>query len=346
MKDRSPVVGFRAVTLLAVIGAAFWILTAGGSFPLTQVPTPTATASPSVTPPNTATPTHTATATVTPSPSPTATPIATPAPTLTPTPSPTATATPTPEPQPTPDGVERTLRVPILMYHYISAAPDSSDAIRVDLSVSPATFREHLQYLRAAGYETITLRDLVMALQTGAPLPEKPILLTFDDGYRDAYTEAFPALLDAGFVGTFFLLTQPVDAENPAYVTWDQVIEMHAAGMEMQSHGYTHVDLRARSVDYLVWQMLGSKEAIEKRTGETVRFFCYPSGRYDELAIQVLRSANYWAAVTTHQGADHSSDSLFELERLRVHGGYTGEDLMTLLDQYAASTVAARPTEQ
>lgn len=336
----SRVAGWRALALLPIIGIAFWALVAWGDSPLAEAPTPTATALPSYTATHTVTPTHSPTATATPSPTPTATQTEPPAPTLMPTPSPTPTATPTPEPQPTPDGVGRSLSVPILMYHYVSEAPDPSDAVRVDLSVPPAAFREHLQALREAGYETTTMRDLTMALQTGAELPAKPILLTFDDGYRDAYAEALPALRDAGYVGTFFLLTEPIDAGNPAYVTWDQVIEMHAAGMEMQAHGYTHVDLRGRSVDYLVWQMLGSKEAIEERTGETVRFFCYPSGHYDEVAIQVLRSAHYWAAVTTHQGVDHASNRLFELQRLRVHGHYTGQNLLTLLEQYAAVSAA------
>lgn len=330
--------GFQALALCAILGAAFFSILSSGRSPLAGAPTPTVMIPPSPTLTYTVAPTPTPTATATASPSPTASPTATSTPTMapteTPSPTPTATATSTPEPQPTPDGVHRTLRVPILMYHYISEPPDPSDAVRVDLSVPPAVFREHLAYLQAAGYQAITLRELIMALQTGAPLPEMPIVLTFDDGYRDAYTEAFPALREASFVGTFFLLTEPVDAGNPAYLTWEQVVEMHAAGMEMQAHGYTHVDLRGRDADYLVWQMLGSKEAIEERTGETVRFFCYPSGHYDELAIRVLRSAHYWGAVTTHQGVDHTSDNLFELARIRVHGRYTAEDLAALLDWY------------
>ncbi|MGC9360997.1 MAG: polysaccharide deacetylase family protein, partial [Anaerolineae bacterium] len=204
-----------------------------------------------------------------------------------------------------------------------------------------------LAYLQDAGYQAITLRDLALALQIGASLPERPVILTFDDGYCDAYTEAFPALREAGFAGTFFLLTQPIDAGNDAYVTWDQVMEMHAAGMDMQSHGYTHVDLQGRDADYLVWQMLGSKQAIEERTGEMVRFFCYPSGRYDEMAIRVLESAHYWGAVTTQQGVDHTSDCPFELQRIRVHGWYTAEDLAVTLEWWLAQpTPVPPPTRQ
>jgi peptidoglycan/xylan/chitin deacetylase (PgdA/CDA1 family) len=232
------------------------------------------------------------------------------------------------------------------MYHYVSEPPDPSDAVRADLSVPPERFAEHLAYLQNAGYQAVTLRDLVLALQIGEPLPERPVIVTFDDGYRDAYMEAFPALREAGFVGTFFLLTQPIDAGNEAYVTWDQVIEMHAAGMDMQSHGYTHMDLQGRDADYLVWQMLGSKEAIEERTGETVRFFCYPSGSYDELAIRVLKSAHYWGAVTTRQGVDHASDRSFELERIRVHGWYTAEDLAASLEGWQAQPTPAPPQTQ
>jgi len=308
----------------------------------TLVPTLPATvapATPTVTPSPTSTETPTSTLSPTPSPTPTRTPTAT----QTIPPTSTPTVTPTPEPLPTPDGVRRVLRVPILMYHYVSVPPDSSDGVRVDLSVPPERFAEHLTYLQDAGYEAITLRDLALALQTGASLPERPVMLTFDDGYRDAYEEAFPALREAGFVGTFFLLTQPIDAGNDAYVTWDQVMEMHAAGMDMQSHGYTHVDLEGRDVDYLVWQMLGSKEAIEERTGQTVRFFCYPSGSYDEMAIRVLESAHYWGAVTTRQGVDHASDRSFELERIRVHGWYTAENLAATLDWWLARPTPAPP---
>ena len=94
--------------------------------------------------------------------------------------------TATPLPLPTPDGVLRTLRVPILMYHYISVSPPGADAVRRDLSVSPEALEAHLRYLQQEGYTAITLRDLSMALQCGYPLPPKPIVLTFDDGYRDA----------------------------------------------------------------------------------------------------------------------------------------------------------------
>jgi len=143
-------------------------------------------------------------------------------------PGPTLTPAPPPTPWPTPDGQTRTVRVPILMYHYINTPPPNADAIRRDLSVPPERFREHLAYLKSQGYQTITLHDLVYALTRGTPLPPKPIILTFDDGYEDNYTNAFPILQEFGYIGTFFIITNNPDTGRPGYMSWDQLREMYA----------------------------------------------------------------------------------------------------------------------
>jgi len=291
--------------------------------------TPTQTASPTATATSTHTPTPTDTST--PTPTPTHTPTATPTPTATrtPTPTPTFTHTPTPTPLlPTPDGVEREVRVPILMYHHIEEPPPYADAIRRDLSVSPQDFEKQLMYLRREGYQTITLNDLTLHLTVGKPLPAKPIILTFDDGYANAYTHAFPLLRRYGFVGTFFVISEPVDAGDPSFLSWAEVEEMHAAGMRFEPHSYNHPDMRNRGFDFVVFQVLAPKEAIEARTGEPCRFFAYPAGRYDQFVIDVLRSADFWGAVLTEQGATHMADDLFTLRRVRVHGG---DDLDTFV---------------
>lgn len=284
--------------------------------------TPTYTASPSPTATSTHTPTPTDTPTPTPTSTSTPTPTPTPTQTHTPTPTPTFTHTPTPTPLlPTPDGVEREVRVPILMYHHIEKPPPGADAIRRDLSVSPKGFEEQLAYLRQEGYETITLNDLALHLTMGKPLPAKPIILTFDDGYANAYTHAFPLLQRYGFVGTFFLISEPMNAGDPDFVSWAEVEEMYTAGMRFEPHSYNHPDMRNRGFDFVVFQILAPKEAIEARTGELCRFFAYPAGRYDQFVIDVLRSADFWGAVLTEQGATHTGADLFELRRVRVHGG-------------------------
>lgn len=285
--------------------------------------TPTSTPSPTTTPGPTGTPSATVpliieTLTSTPTPSPSATP--------------TQTSTFTPEPTPTGEGA--TLSVPILMYHYISVPPADADAVRRDLSVTPETFESHLAYLRQAGYETITMKQLIYGLSQEAPLPSKPIIISFDDGYRDHYENAFPLLRKYSYTGIFFVFTQVIDTYNVDYLTWEMVIEMHKAGMEFGSHSYRHSDLSGRDVDFLVYEILGSKEAIEERTGEPVRFFSYPSGRYDELTIRVLDSAHFWGAATTQFGIEQVYSSRFELQRLRIRGNDTAEDLAHKLDLF------------
>ncbi len=225
-----------------------------------------------------------------------------------------------------PDEVKREAEVPILMYHHISEVPADADAVRRDLTVTPANFEAQLRYLAKEGYESITLKDLLFHLQMGRPLPPKPIILTFEDGYRDNFTEAHRLLQKYGFRGTFFLITSPIDEGREEYLTWRQVKRLHAAGMELGSHTYTHPDLRDQPYDYLVWQILGSKEAIEARIKVPVCFFSYPSGRYDEQVIEVLKRAGFWGAVTIKQGALQSSEHPFELERIRVRGSYSLRD--------------------
>ena len=225
----------------------------------------------------------------------------------------------TPTPVPLPDQA----RVPILMYHYVSELPPDADRYRCDLTVSPENFKAQLQFLADAGYHPITLTDLYLHLTQGYPLPERPIALTFDDGYRDAYEVVFPLLLDYGFTGTFFVLATPTHLESPAYMTWAQMKEMSDAGMDIQAHGRDHVDLRGRSYDYLVYQILGIQEAIHHHTGRLPRFFCYPSGQRDANVIAMLKSVGYWGAVTTEWGHTHTRENLFEMPRVRIRGSDT-----------------------
>ena len=250
-----------------------------------------------------------------------------------PTEEPSSSSFKSPTPEPTPVVLPDQAQVPILMYHYVSELPADADRYRVDLTVLPEDFKAQLQHLADAGYHAITLTDVYLHLAQGIPLPEKPVVLTFDDGYRDAYEVVFPMLLDYGFTGTFFVLATPTHFETPSYMTWAQMKEMADAGMEIQAHGRDHVDLRGRSYDYLVYQILGIQEAIEHHTGRMPRFFCYPSGKRDANVIAVLKSAGYWGAVTTEWGQTHTRENLFEMPRIRIRGTDTLADFVERLEE-------------
>jgi len=282
-------------------------------------PSPTVSTTATATPTPTRRPTSTATITVTPSPQATST--------ATPTRTPTATSTPLP----TSDGVSRVLRVPILMYHYLSSPPPGSDVYRRDLSVSPEQFDAQLRYLQQEGYHTVSLRDLLYALNRGRSLPDNPIVLTFDDGYADNYTNAFPLLRKYGFTATFFVLTGFVDERRPGYLTWEQISKMSRAGMEFGSHSKDHPDLRRRGRDFLIWQILGSKQSLEAHIRPPVYAFSYPSGHYDARVEKLLKEAGYLVAVTIEQGTDQNSDHLLQLKRIRVRGGYNVDKLAEMI---------------
>ena len=277
----------------------------------------------------TATPTATATATITPQPTDTAVPTHTPEPTATPTPGSSPTPQPTVPPTATYPPPPESVNVPILMYHYVSELPPDADVYRRDLTVLPERFEAQLHYLFREGYQTVTLADVHARLTTGKPLPARPIVLTFDDGYKDAYTIVTPLLQQFGFVGEFFVLATPAHYEAEPYLTWNEMQEMAAAGMSMQAHGRDHVDLTNRSYDFLVYQILGAREAVEAHTGTPVHFFCYPSGRHDADTEAVVASAGYLGGVTTAWGNELTLDNAYAWPRIRIKGAWD-------LDQYAA----------
>lgn len=270
----------------------------------TQTTLPTVTASPTRLPA-----TETAVATI---------PVETSTPVVTSTSAPTATAT-KPPPLPTPQGVYSwTLKVPILMYHYISEPPEDADKYRQDLSVAPVDFRAQMAYLAENGYETIDLYDLSQAITAKKELPDKPVVITLDDGYKDNYDNAFPILQEYGHKATFFVVTELIDNGFADYMTWEMAEEMAAAGMRIEPHSKTHADLSGQDRDYIIYEVLGSQETIAAHIGYTPRYFCYPGGRYDETTIEVIRELDFWGAVTTAGGQWHGFDDRYEWSRMRM----------------------------
>ena len=242
-------------------------------------------------------------------------------------------AAPPAAPLPTPYGVYSwTLKVPILMYHYISQPPADADVYRVDLSVTPDTFRQQLAWLRDNGYTAIDYYDLSLAIVGHIELPEKPVLLTFDDGYLDNYTAAFPLLQEYGYKGTFFIVTDFVDLGREGYMTWPMIEELSRAGHRIESHSRTHPDLRDKDRDGLIWELLGSQQTIAAHIGYTPRYFCYPGGDYNAETIQLLRELEYWGAVTTANDTWHGFNERFEWGRLRIRNNTTLAEFANVLD--------------
>ena len=219
--------------------------------------------------------------------------------------------------------IARRLKVPVLMYHYVSEVPaaEAGSPGARDLRVPPTFFAQHLEFLRGAGYHTVTAPQLWAALNSRAELPDHPILLTFDDGYADAYQSVMPLLLQYGFTGTFFITVNLVG--RPGYVTWDQVRAMSAAGMDIESHAMDHVSMAKRAAASLRSQLADSRRILSERTGTDVRFFAYPAGEYGDEAIAAAAAAGYDGAFLDSGGGLQSPEWAFMLRRSRI-AGYTG----------------------
>lgn len=228
----------------------------------------------------------------------------------------TPTATPPPAATYAPRG---TTVIPILMYHYVRTVTDPNDTVGINLSVTPEKFAAQMQYLADNGYTTLTMRDVYAILAGAQPLPPKPVALTFDDGYRDFYTTAWPVLKKHNFKATSYIITSVIGWEQ--YMTWAMLQELDATGqVEIGSHTRTHPDLRGMTKDKRWDEIIGSKAILEEGLGHPVVSFCYPAGYYNADALADVKRAGYQTAVTTAYGIKQNVQGAFEMPRVRVNG--------------------------
>lgn len=213
-------------------------------------------------------------------------------------------------------------QVPILMYHYIRDFNDPNDEIGTKLSVSPEKFEQQLKWLKENGYQTFDFNYLdnpyVIHSTSSEQVSYKPIIITFDDGYKDAYTNAFPILQKHQMKATFYIITTYVDNNNDRYINWDEIYQLKDAGMNIGSHTITHPSLDKSYDDRLEKEVVESKKIIEEKIGVPISDFCYPSGKYDERTINKLKETGYKTAVTVHNGIADQNSNLFELPRIRM----------------------------
>lgn len=219
------------------------------------------------------------------------------------------------------------VRTPILMYHHVSARP-TKNALDYGLTVKTADFAAQMEYLAKNGYHPVTLTSLFNNLYYGLPLPQHPIIISFDDGYEDTYTDAFPILQQHHFVAELNVITGMIGG---SYLTWNQIRQMAAAGIEIGSHTIHHIDLAIAQPETARVELLDSKATLEQQISAPVQFFCYPSGEpfhhgtsgRQQFITTLLFQDGYIGALldpgaeSVIQDAQHP----FELPRIRVGGG-------------------------
>ncbi len=217
---------------------------------------------------------------------------------------------------------ENGTKVLVLNYHKV-------DNMNISLSVLPEDFDEQMSYLKKHDYHTITPAELYDSLEGNAELPENPVLITFDDGYRDNYDNAYPILQKYGFKGTIFVITSFL-GKYPNYITWDQAREMEEDGtISIQSHTVDHKSMTDLSDEQLRTELVDSKKQAEKELGHPVDFMAYPTGTYNLHIAELVKEAGYKAAFTIKYGNVDKASNIFALERVPIfHTENTNKDFI------------------
>ena len=236
-------------------------------------------------------------------------------------------------------------QIAILMYHRIGDEGNSVWWVHV------ADFEILLRFLKEQGYESILPADLVAHQRWGKPLPRKPIILTFDDGYLNSLQNAEPIMKRYGFRGVVYLITDRVadgpetrkNWEGTPVLTWPEVREMHRRGiLTFGGHTRTHTNVRALEDSYP--EIRGCYKDIRKKGGFEPAGFCYPGGEYSQKTISLVKKAGFTTAVTCHAAFITTTRpiSFFELPRASVYGGRHMYHVEPLTNDTDSATVSLR----
>jgi peptidoglycan/xylan/chitin deacetylase (PgdA/CDA1 family) len=243
--------------------------------------------------------------------------------------------------------------IPVLMYHILIEGRNDG------LSVDPIRFKEQMTSLKEAGYNTITVFQLDDYLKNGTPLPTKPILITFDDGYISNYEKAYPVLKELDMKATIYVIASSIlegdTAANNEKITWAQAKQMRNV-MTIQSHTWdshnqamtasgkmrgliaspktneSQSQFEQRVYDDLV----KSKNIIEEKLGYSNISIAYPFGDYSEDTMKLAEKAGYSIGFTIKQGTVTKEDNALKLNRIRADGSYTGEKLIKIIENFIA----------
>ena len=203
--------------------------------------------------------------------------------------------------------------IPILMYHSVAHN-------NVFFTIKLKTFEKQMKYLKDKDYNVIKLSDLISFLGSNKELPKKTVVLTFDDGFEDNYTNVFPVLKKYNFPAAIFLITGLINKEMNnsqniplKILNWEQIQEMHQSGLiDFQPHTVNHQEINEEEI-------INSKKDIEERLNKKCEYFAYPRGVYNDEVIEILKNNGFKASRTVENGKVNKDDDLFKLKRVSVN---------------------------
>jgi peptidoglycan/xylan/chitin deacetylase (PgdA/CDA1 family) len=231
------------------------------------------------------------------------------------------------------------------MYHEITSRPPG--AYR-KYAITPRTFARQMRWLAFEGYHPISLQDLLDARTDHKRLPTRPVIVTFDDGYRDCVNNAVPILKEHGFTATFYIVAGLVGKTSRWLVKerglelpladWGLLRDLHAAGLELGSHGLTHARLTELSPAACREELLESRHLMKDRLGHEVRHLAYPFGCFDDRVRALAEEVGFRSACSVRIGLSSRNDDPLALARVPINGEETLQDFICRV--HTARTVA------
>lgn len=239
--------------------------------------------------------------------------------------------------------------IPVLMYHNIAEEyPEGSEGA----NITPKLFEEHMQGILDKGYTPIFVADYYDSVQNGTPLPQNPIIVTFDDGYLSNYEIAFPILKRLNIPATIFIVTSTVGAKaedgmvSTSHFTWEQAKEMQKSGIiDIHSHSHTHKNMTQISPAQLQEELRLSKYLIERNLEKSCFVFSYPFGGYNETTSSLASFAGYRMQILVNYAesgqdylANNTKSGIEHFARLTISGDMTVNDLFEIIDLAVENT--------
>jgi peptidoglycan/xylan/chitin deacetylase (PgdA/CDA1 family) len=237
------------------------------------------------------------------------------------------------------------VRVPVLMYHAVAADPN--EATRA-LSVTPEAFAEQMAVIADRGLTPVTTAELAAHWRSGRPLPARPALVTFDDGYEGVHRHALPVLAKHGFPATLFVSTGwlrgPYDTGGglDTMLDWDQVRELAGAGVEIGGHSHSHPQLDQLDEGRLRSELILCKEIVSDQLGSAPASFAYPYGYSSRRVRRAVRETGYAQALAVGNGLARRAQGPYALRRVTVRRSTSAAEFERLVEGRAVARTFAR----
>lgn len=223
-------------------------------------------------------------------------------------------------------------RIPIVTYHYIEYVKDPLDTIRKSLDIVPFIFEKELEVLKNNNYQTLFVKEIPKILSGETPYSSKSAVLTFDDGYEDFYTDAFPLLKKYKIKATIYVVYDFIGRKG--FLNEKEIKEIIDSKLvEVGSHTLDHFYLKKSSKSIAAEQIIDSKKMLEDKFNIKIETFAYPYGAFDQEAINLVKSTGYTAAVSVIPGIKHSDEDLFYLYRIRA-GSFSYGTIINFFENY------------